>query len=67
MSGYQQHLDYVKAAHAGSTVPNFTEDFEPIGATILQDLQILGYIEIDKDKRIVLTALGEAARHSHVG
>lgn len=47
MSQTEQALRWVVNAGIGRTPENFIEDFEPIGAMLLQDLQTSGRVHID--------------------
>ncbi len=54
---------YVQNTNGGATKAHFTEDFEPVGEMLWDDLSRNEYVE-ERDGKIYLTDLGEAALSS---
>lgn len=43
---YNKYLDYIKNAGGSPTVTWFIEDWEPIGAEVLKELEVAGVVRV---------------------
>jgi ribosomal protein S19E (S16A) len=56
---YTQFLVYVKNTAGNATIPDFYEDYKPVGESVWQELADEGLVKTVKGK-IVLTEKGES-------
>ncbi len=59
MSITKQALQYVKNTNRNATLLHFSDDFEPVGGRLWNDLHREGSVAIDENGHIYLTDKGE--------